>query len=278
MMLFKRNCVFLMIALLSACGKHPHQYNGYIDADLTYLSADYPGRLAHLLVVRGQPVQKHQLLFKLEQQSEQDHVVMSQDSKDNLLADRKGMMDQLHYAEVNYHRTITMMKQHAASQNDLDLAKRDWDVLKNQLQGLDAQINSSTVDTANRKWQLEHKEGYSTDKGIIFDTYFTKGEYVAAGQPILALITRQHIKVIFFVPEKALSSIHLNQKVKLSTDGNPSFATGTIRYISNTAQYTPPIIYSREERQALVFRVEAHIDHPQMNQLHLGQPVSLEWV
>lgn len=239
-MLFKRSCVFLMMALVSACGKPPHQYNGYIDADLTYLSADYPGRLAHLRVVRGQSVQKHQLLFKIEQQSEQDHVVMSQDSKDNFLAERKGIMDQLHYAEVNYHRTITMMKQHAASQNDLDLAQRDWDVLKNQLHGIDAQIKSSKTDIANKKWQLEHKEGYSTDKGIIFDTYFTKGEYVAAGQPILALVTRQHIKVIFFVPENALSNIRLNQKVKISNDGNPNFATGIIRYISNTAQYTPP--------------------------------------
>jgi HlyD family secretion protein len=70
--------------------------------------------------------------------------------------------------------------------------------------------------------------------------------------------------------------LRLNEQVKITTDKNPNFAMGHIFYISNIAEFTPPIIYSREERQRLVFRVEAKIDSPDLEKIHLGQPVTLE--
>ncbi len=274
-----RKLVMVLIAfLLYACKENEPHYNGYIDADLTYLSSNYAGRLTDLLVSRGEPVQKDQLLFKLEQTNEKFAVEMSQLNKNNLLSQKKEIIDQIHYYEINYRRTLQMRQQHAASQNDLDVAKRDLDVSRSQLKAIDFQIESSQVDTADKNWKIARKENYANDNGIIFDTYFTKDEYVQTGQPVLSLITKHNIKVIFYVPEKALSNILLNSKIKISTDNNPTFATGTIRYISNIAQYTPPIIYSREERQELVFRIEAKIDTPNLNQIHLGQPVTLEMI
>ena len=267
-------CIFL----LCSCGEDDSFYNGYIDADMTYLSSNYAGRLVHLFVVRGQVVQKNQRLFKLEQTSEKFGVDISEFTQHNLLSQRKQILDQIRYSEINYRRTLQRRKQDAASQNDLDVATKDLDVLKNQLAALDFQIKSSQVDTADKQWQVARKENYATDSGIIFDTYFTQGEYAQAGQPVVSLITPKNIKVIFFVSEKDLSKIQLNHKVKLLTDGNVLLGTGTIRYISNTAQYTPPIIFSREDRQSLIFRVDAGLDKPDLNQVHLGQPVSLRLV
>lgn len=274
----RKLALLLFFFLLPACKDSVRHYNGYIDADLTYLSSNYAGRLANLAVVRGQSVQKNQLLFKLEQKSERYSVSTAKLTKHNLLSQRKEIIPKMQYAEINYRRTVQMRKHNVASQNDLDVAKKDLDVLKNQLIAIDFQIQSSGVDINNKTWQMDRKEGYATSPGIIFDTYFTRGEYAQAGQPVLSLITKQHIKVIFFVPENALSTILINQKVKISSDGNSEYATGTVRYISKTAQYTLPLIYSREERKDLVFRVEAHIDEPNLNQIHLGQPVSLELV
>lgn len=268
--------VLLMAVLLSSCKDTPPHYNGYIDADLTYLSSNFSGRLVDLAVFRGDTVIKDQPLFKLEQTGEQYEADISQYTEKNLIAQRQQLIDKLHYNETNYRRTLKMNQHSAASQNSLDLAKQDLDVLKEQLNAIDFQIKSSLVDIAHKKWQIARKEGSATDAGIVFDTYYTKDEYVQAGQPVLALITKRTIKVIFYVAETALSHIVLNQKVTISSDGNPTLATGRIRYISNIAQYTPPIIYSREQRQELVFRVEAKIDSPDLNHIHLGQPVSLE--
>jgi len=270
--------LLFFIFLLCSCREGTTLYNGYIDADLIYLSSDFAGRLEQLFVRRGQTVQENQLLFRLEQTSEHYNVAMSQFSNDNLLSQRKEIINQIHYSELNYRRTLKIRKQDAASQNDLEVAKKDLDVLKNQLHAIDFQIKSSQINTKDKKWMVTRKESHAADRGIIFDTFFTKNEYVQAGQPVLALITRQNIKAVFFVPEKNLSNVLLNAKVKISSDGNPRLATGTINYISNIAQYIPPVIYSREDRQNLVFRVEAGIDSPNLNQIHLGQPITLEVV
>jgi len=267
-------CIFF----ICSCGKNPLKYDGYIDTDLIYLSSDFAGRLTEILTKRGESVQKNQLLFRLEQTGEDLDIAMSQLNHKSLLAQRKQLLDQLNYDEINYNRTLRVRTKNAASQNDLDVAKKELDVLKNKLAALDFQIKSSQKNTANKQWHALRKESYAPESGIIFDTYYTKDEYVQAGQPVVSLLTKSKIKVVFFVPEVALTKIALNQKIKISSDGNPHLAIGKINYISNVAQYTPPNIYSREQREKLVFRIEASIDSPSLNDIHLGQPISLEVV
>jgi HlyD family secretion protein len=266
----------LIILLQTACKKEDKSFSGYVDTDLVYLSADFGGRLTNLAVLRGQLVKNNQFLFNLEQTSELYNVEISQLSSKSLLAQRQQIMIQHHYNEINYRRIVGMRKQNAASQNDLDAAQRDLNVSKQQLADIDFKLKSSHVETDDKKWRVTRKENFAPEFGIIFDTYYTKGEFVQAGYPILSLITKNNIKAIFFVPERKLSQLRLNESVKIKTNQNPNFATGHIFYISNIAEYTPPIIYSREERERLVFRVEARIDAPDLEKIHLGQPVTLE--
>jgi len=266
----------LCILFVNGCKENKTQYNGYIDADLTYLSSNTAGRLTDLFVKRGQAVHKNELLFKVEQTTEKNAIARSQLSEKTLLAQRKQLIDQIHYSKINYQRNLETRKNDASSQNDLDVAKKDLDVLTNQLAAIDFQITSSQIDTRDKQWEVAHKEAYAPDEGLIFDTYYTPDEFVQGGQPVLALITKPLLKVIFFVPEKNLSNLRLNAKVSVSSDGNPALASGIINYISQIAQYTPPILFSRDERHQLVFRVEARIEKPQLNQIHLGQPVTLE--
>jgi HlyD family secretion protein len=269
--------LLLIVFFLSACKESHEQYkyNGYIDADLTYLSPDFPGRLQEVLVNRGDRVKKGQLLFIVEQNNENYSVAMSQLTTNNLLSQRKELFNNLDYSAKNYQRTLQMRHENAASQQDLDLAKKDMDVLENQIKAIDYQIKNSQVNTNSKQWEVLHKEGHASDFGIIFDTYYTKNEYVPTGQPVLSLITKNRIKVVFFIPETSLSQMKLYSKIKIASDGNDALAVGTVRYISNRAQYTSPLIYSRENRNSLMFRVEASIDHPDLNNLHLGQPITL---
>ncbi|WP_392538117.1 HlyD family secretion protein [Legionella sp. 227] len=266
----------LTVLLLTACGEENQSFSGYIDADLVYFSADFAGRLTDLAVLRGQRVKNNQFLLRLEQTSELYNVQMSKLNKKDLLAQRQQTLTQLQYNEINYRRVQEMRKQNAASQNDLDTAQRDLNISKDQLAKIDAKIKSNRVDTADKNWQVTRKENFATDNGIVFDTYYTKGEFVQAGAPVLSLVTQKNIKAVFFVPEEKLDGLRLNQHVTIKTDHNPHFATGHIFYISNIAEYTPPIIYSREERQRLVFRIEAKIDSPDLEKIHLGLPVTLE--
>ena len=97
-----------------------------------------------------------------------------------------------------------------------------------------------------------------------------------SGTPILSLISAKNIKLIFFVPETDLGKLHLGEAISFTSDGNTNLQAGTISYISAQAEYTPPIIFSSEDRQKLVFRVEARLTQPNLAQVHLGQPVTLE--
>lgn len=266
----------LSLLLLSSCNDDASHYNGYIDADMVYLSSDYPGRLATLVVQRGQEVHTGQLLFKLEQDDLNFSLDASKLARKNLLAQKKVLQNQTNYSNLNYRRIVKMRKADAASQDSLEKARTDLLVLRDKLQALSFQIQQNTVDYEKIQWQKQRKEAKSLHNGIVFDTYFTQGEYIQAGQPLLSVVTKEHIKVVFYVPEIHLSQLSLGQKVNLSSDGNAKLATGVVSYISKTAQYTPPIIYSKDERSSLVFRVEARIVKPDLAALHLGQPVTLE--
>ncbi len=268
--------VWMSLFFLTACQSEDKSFSGYLDADLTYLSADFSGRLKELPVSRGQLVKTNEFLFKLEQTNEQYAVDLNQLNGKSLQAQRQQILDQIHYNEINYRRIICMRKQHAASQNDLDVANKDLLVSKQQLADLNEKIKNNQVDTASKKWVASRKENVAPQVGLIFDTYYTPGEFIQAGYPILSLITKEKIKVVFFVGENKLSALRLNQGIQISTSSIKNFAKGHIAFISNIAEYTPPIIYSREERQKLVFRIEAQIDAPDLEKLHLGQPVTLE--
>lgn len=270
--------LYCLMTILCSCNEDSNRYNGYngyIDADLVYLSSSFPGRLNDLLVSRGQNVEKNQLLFKVEQINDDFAISMSELSQNNIEAQKKELINQINYDEINYQRIIKMHREDAASQNDLELARRDLAILKNKLAAVDAQIKSSAINTKNKIWERSRKEGIANQQGIIFDTYFTKEEYVQIGQPVLSLLTPENIKVIFFIPEPKLKTTLLNSKIKFF-NGDQVLGEGTISYISKIAQYTPPIIYSREDSHSLVFRVEAQINSPNLNQIHLGQPISLE--
>lgn len=266
----------LLLLTLAGCQQNDQHYNGYIDADLTYLSSDYNGRIATLEVSRGQSVAAGELLFKLEQDSESRNVEISQTQQQNLLAQQKELSVRLTYAQLNYQRITRLQAQGAASNDELDQARQNLKVLENQSAALTAQLSGNNLDTDQKIWQLQHKQNSAPESGIIFDTYFNPHEYVTGGTPILALITASNIKIIFFAPETELGKIHLGEKITFSSDGNSHAESGVISYISAQAEYTPPIIFSSEDRHKLVFRVEARLNHPDLTTVHLGQPVTLE--
>lgn len=264
-----------LIILLSSCDEGSDRYNGYIDADLIYLSSSFPGRLDELLIRRGDKVESNQLLFKVEQANDDFSISISELTQKDIIEQKNELLNQITYDEQNYQRIQKMHREDAASQNDLELARRDLAILKNKLTAINAQLKSNELATKNKRWDRSRKEGFANQNGIIFDTYFTKNEFVPAGQPVLSLLTPEKVKLTFFIPEPKLKIIALNNKIKFYS-GDQLLGEGVIDYISKIAQYTPPIIYSREDSYNLVFRVEARLFKPDLNRIHLGQPVNLE--
>jgi HlyD family secretion protein len=111
-------------------------------------------------------------------------------------------------------------------------------------------------------------------QGRVQQVYYQVGEWVAANQPVLSLIPDGKVKVRFFVPEANVSHYRPGQSVHFSCDGCAGGLTARIGYVSPDPEFTPPIIFSRESRDRLVFMVEAYPTNPQ--RLNPGLPVEVE--
>ncbi len=94
-----------------------------------------------------------------------------------------------------------------------------------------------------------------------------------AGRPVVALLPPGNIKVRFFVNEAVLPKLKLGDTVNVSCDGCDGGLTAKISFIARTSEFTPPVIYSLEERSKLVFLIEARPARPE--RLRVGQPVSV---
>ena len=111
---------------------------------------------------------------------------------------------------------------------------------------------------------------------MVYDTLFRQGEWVPAGKPVVVLLPPQNIKVRAFVPETIVGSIHYGDIAEVRIDGVKNPFVGKVSYISPRAEYTPPVIYSRETRVKLVFMVEFIFDSQAAANLHPGQPVDVQ--
>ena len=112
--------------------------------------------------------------------------------------------------------------------------------------------------------------------GVVQELLFRPGEFVPAGAPVLRLLPPGHIKIRFYIPEPELPRYRLGQKLRLRCDGCGEPLAVTLRYVSGEAQYTPPVIYSKENRAKFVYLAEAWPEPAEASRLRPGQPVDLE--
>jgi HlyD family secretion protein len=109
----------------------------------------------------------------------------------------------------------------------------------------------------------------------VHDTLYRQGEFVAAGNPVVVLLPPENLKVRFFVPQEKLAQIKTGATVSVQADGAARAVSATVNYISTQAEYTPPVIFSRETRANLVFMIEAKFAAADAAELRPGQPVDV---
>jgi HlyD family secretion protein len=134
------------------------------------------------------------------------------------------------------------------------------------LREAEAKLNSSQT-------RLTRRKVFSPATGTIQQIYYRPGEMVAASRPVLSLLPPGNLKIRFFVPEAELPKFSYGQTVRISCDGCADDIKARISFLAKSAEFTPPVIYSLEERAKLVFLIEARTDTPE--KLRVGQPVSV---
>jgi HlyD family secretion protein len=158
-------------------------------------------------------------------------------------------------------------------QSDLEVA---------ELAGREAQIKAQVqVVAASRAalqqstWKLQQKEVSATRDGLIYDTLYREGEWVPAGSPIIQMLPPGNIEIRFFVPEPVVGKLQIGQNVSIHVDGRGGSVPASITFVSSKVEYTPPVIYSEENRGKLAFMVIAKPAADQASTLHPGQPLNV---
>jgi HlyD family secretion protein len=313
--LFSLTClVSPLIALLPGCSHgEATAYQGYVEGKFVFVASPQSGRLDHLSVKRGETIPANQPLFTLDPEPElsaesQGRQVLRSDER--RLADLKTgkrppevdvIAAQLAQAKVEHQKSIDILKsdeaQYAAgglSQTDLINARAavasnaavvsqyqsDLDVAalptrNEQINAQAAAVAASRAALAQATWKLQQKQIASSQPGLVFDTLYQEGDWVSAGSPIIQMLPPANVEVRFFIPQTVVGSLKLGQAVSVHCDGCAANVPSTITFISNQAEYTPPVIYSNESRAKLVFMIIAKPAPENAALLHPGQPIAI---
>jgi len=240
----------LLLLLLAGCSDPPkNRFQGYVEGEFVYVGSPLAGTLESLQVRRGQQVKAGDPLFTLDGTPEK--------------AAREQIEVALVLSEAEYARQDKLFRTGVAATQDWDRARSARDQDKQRL--------------AQTDWSFVQKRQSAPQSGLVYDTLYRQGEWVAAGKPVVALLPPQNIKVRAFIPETRIGSIHYGEEIRVAVDGVRETFIGKVSYISPRAEYTPPVIYSRETRDKLVIMVEAVFDPATAAQLHPGQPVDVEF-
>jgi HlyD family secretion protein len=238
-------------------------FQGYIEGEYVYVASPLSGALTNLAVARGDQVKIGQMLFELERGSEAAAV---QQAEKNLAQAKANLA----LSESEYARRQQLRNdQGVISAEELDQTRAQRDADR-------AQVESQTAALDKARWSFDQKQQFAPANALVQDTLYRVGEWVAAGNPVVELLPPANIKVRFFVPQAALPQIKPGQTVSVTFDGGPRAYPATVNFISTQAEFTPPVIYSRENRSKLVFMIEAKFSPADASDLRPGQPVDVE--
>lgn len=300
--------------LISACAhRQANTYQGYVEGRFVYVASPQSGRLEQLSVARGQTIPSGQPLFALDREPEASELRQAQQllhSAQSRLADlqtgkRPAEVDvtraQLAQARTQQNQANAILASYQAQYRAGGIPKTDLitaqaaadsstarvheieatlavDALPAREQQIKAQQNQVAADRASladAEWRLQQKEIASPRQGLVFDTLYRVGEWVSAGNPVIELLPPENIELRFFVPEPVMGALRVGQNVTVHCDGCSANVPASITYISPQCEYTPPVLYSNQNRAKLVFMVVARPPLDKATMLHPGQPIEV---
>ncbi len=313
--LIMQSLVLAVLAPAACSDAGPRSYQGYAEGEYVRVAAPFAGTLQVLSVKRGVQVEAGDALFALEQENEAaarreagERLKNAGAQLANLQKGRRpteidAIRAQLAQAEAGLRLSAAQLKrqeqlvaENFISKERLDEARtayaRDTQrvtELKAQLatarlgarpdeiKAAEYSVEATRAALAQAEWRLAQKSVKAPVAGLVQDTFYVTGEWVNANAPVVSLLPPQNIKVRFFVEERKLGTVRAGQRVTLTCDGCAAPVAAEVSFISPQAEFTPPVIYSRQERARLVYLIEARLSLEDAVKLRPGQPVEVRF-
>jgi HlyD family secretion protein len=285
-------------------------YAGYLEADYVYAAPVSPGRIANIAVTEGQAVAAGDLLFTLEDAQQQALLTAAQarveaaratlenletgsraEEIDVIRANLSKAQADLALAQSTLTRSEKLLEAGTVASVRVEQDRAALASAQAQVAQLTAQVNvaalpardaqqvaaeanlaAAEADAGRAALELEDRQTRAPVGGTVDRLFYATGEIAIAGAPVVAILPEGALKATFFVPEAERSALAIGQVVSVGCDGCAAM-TATVTRLASEPQTTPPVIYSREERDRLVYLVEARLDAS--GTLRPGQPVTV---
>jgi HlyD family secretion protein len=245
-MVMRTLVAFTLVAALAGCNEPRNPgYQGWVEADMIFVSPDESGRVTKLNVHEGDEVKAGVELYSVDDDLQQ--------------ADLNQTNATLANAQQSYDRALSLSKTGSGTQATLDAAV-------SVLRVAEARVVTSQT-------RLARRIGYAPVGGTVQQIYFRVGETVPAQRPVLSIMPPGNMKVRFYVAETELPKLAIGEEVRVTCDNCAADLTAKIYFIATSAEYTPPVIYSLDERNKLVYLIQARPSRPDV--LRVGQPISV---
>lgn len=267
-----------LIFLLTACNNNAMELPGYVEGKFIYLSSEAQGILKFLFVRSGDTVKAGTLLFTLDPSPEEEEMEAAQARLAQASADHLKLK-----AAYTLQKSILDRKQGLYQKKVI--AKEEFDSIQSNFQQANSALSSSEfnilalkADLKKKQWLSQQKQVRAPVDALVYDTYYQVGENIPSNNPVVALLPQDNVKVIFYIPERDLSTIKLNQGIEIQCDNCGPPIKARISFISPKEEFTPPIQYDSTARSKLSYRVEALPVHIKgLSILHPGQPVTVRF-
>jgi HlyD family secretion protein len=303
----------LVAIVLPGFGATPTpSWNGYVEADYVYVAPATAGPIATVAVGEDDDVRVGEVLFTLRQDQQaaavrgaEARVAAARANLDNLTTGSRSAeidviraslnkaVSDLSLAQTTATRTEDLFAKGIATKAQLDQANAALESARAavaqftaqlkvaELPARDAQqaqaeanVDAAEADADAARAALADRTVLAPVAGHVERLYFTAGEIAGPATPVLAILPADALKVKFYLPQADRDSFRLGDDVAVTCDGCAANLTARLSYFASDPQFTPPIIYSREERQRLTFLAEATLTAG--TRLHPGQPVTVE--
>lgn len=240
--------IIAMTAILTSCLRSPaasESFQGWIEGQFVFVGPDETGRVEKLGVREGDTVKKGDHLFSLDAALQADNLAEAEAALVN--------------ARIAFGRAKNLLEKRVGTEKAFDEAQ--------------AAFRAAKAHRDSAKTRLARRRIFSPATGSVQEVYFRIGEMVQSARPVVSILPPDDVRVRFFVPQAVLARLKIGTAVSISCDGCKQTVSAKISFISTEAEFTPPVIYSPEERSRLVFRVEAQLEEPKA--LKVGQPVTV---
>lgn len=292
-------CSIAFIAsVLPFCGPEESWAVGYIEGDYVLVAPVETARIENLAVDRGQRVEEGTTLATMERREIEILVAQSEAAVARARAELSDLRQGARAAEIavaeaavestaadldkavrEYTRLELLFERNVSTQAQLDLAAASRDIARARLRESEARLEvlrlparqnritaaeaavAEATETLNMmKWRLAQRELRAEGAGFVADIYRFTGDIAGPQAPVLSILPDGGVKLRFYVPEPSYSLLSVGDDVSFACDNCPDGLTARVSYLATSPEFTPPVIYSLDARQKLVYLAEARID------------------